>query len=226
MARRSRLTTRRAAGSCGSSATRARPFREPLLKILHVAAGNLYGGVETGLIAFAEHPLEGLEQEVALFFENGRLAEELAAKGTRVHPLGAARIRYPWTVIRARRRLRRLLRADRFAAVIVHSSWSHSILAPVIRETDTQFVHSVHGFLEGRHFLEKWAALSKPDLVITNSRATEASVPLVFPGARTFVVYPPVTRPPASRTTRAEVRAALQTPEDAIVICMASRLEP
>src|SRR5579872_6438503 len=58
---------------------RARPDR---IRVLHVAAGKLYGGVETLLVTLARyHKLcPEMEPEFAVCFE-GRLAEELRATG-------------------------------------------------------------------------------------------------------------------------------------------------
>jgi glycosyltransferase involved in cell wall biosynthesis len=79
----------------------------------------------------------------------------------------------------------------------------------------------------GRHWLERWARRTRPDLVLANSRHTQAAVPKLFPGVRSEVVYLPV-QPPVHddrKTTRQAVRAALHTPGDATVILQASRLE-
>ena len=48
-------------------------------RVLHLAAGNLYGGVETFLVTLAKSPRR-LEHRFALFFE-GRLARELREAG-------------------------------------------------------------------------------------------------------------------------------------------------
>src|SRR2546422_5237601 len=56
------------------------------MRVLHVSSGNLYGGIETLLLTLARHRnlCPGLDQHFALCFE-GRLSEELAAVGARVH---------------------------------------------------------------------------------------------------------------------------------------------
>src|SRR4029079_8927815 len=66
-------------------------------RVLHLAAGNLYGGVETFLVTLARSPRR-LEHRLALFFE-GRLASELRAAGADVEVLGPARLGRPWTLV-------------------------------------------------------------------------------------------------------------------------------
>jgi glycosyltransferase involved in cell wall biosynthesis len=196
------------------------------VKVLHVTAGNLFGGVETSILALARYPRPGFDQEVAVFFEHERFAEELRVLKTRVHVLGAARLRHPWTVLRARKNLERILAEGAFDAVIVHSCWLHVIASPVIRECGRLLVFSVHDFLDRTRILERWASWTRPDFVLANSHATLGSVPGVFPGVSSAVLHPPVAPSPASSMTREEVRAKLGTAADAIVVIMASRLEP
>jgi len=195
------------------------------VRVLHVAAGNLFGGVETGILAFMRHPHDVLDHEVAVFFDRGRLAAELESLGAPPHVLRPVRVRYPWTILLARKRLDALLARERFDAVVAHSPWVHGIVAPVVRRRGPLLVHFVHGFLEGHHWLERWAAWTPPDLVVANSRATASGAGAVFPGVRCVVIHPPVV-PAAPARTRAAVRASLATPEDATVIVTACRLEP
>jgi glycosyltransferase involved in cell wall biosynthesis len=198
------------------------------MRVLHVNAGNLYGGIETLLVTLARH--RGLCPEVephfGLCFE-GRLSNELRACGVPVYLLGAARISRPWTVWAARRRLRQLLARQTFDVVAFHGCWPHALFAPVARAGRLPVVFWAHGPQEGRHWLERWAALTRPDLVLANSRATRATLDNLFPKTRSEVLYLPVEPPavPDRERIRANVRADLQTPADATVIVQASRLE-
>ena len=73
------------------------------LKVLHLYAGNLYGGVETLLATMARlrHLAPGMESEFGLCF-HGRLWNELVSTGVAVHDFGPVRLSRPWTVLRAR----------------------------------------------------------------------------------------------------------------------------
>src|SRR3989442_260169 len=69
------------------------------MRVLHIYSGNLYGGVETLLLTLARyyHLCPAMEPHFALCFE-GRLSEELAAVGARIHLLGNVRVRWPLSV--------------------------------------------------------------------------------------------------------------------------------
>src|SRR3954447_22619263 len=99
---------------------------ENRLKVLHLYAGNLYGGVETLLTTLARlrHMAPGMEPEFGICF-HGRLWDELAATGVSVHDLGPVRLSRPWSVRRARGRLSRVLEHARPEVVVVHGSWPH-----------------------------------------------------------------------------------------------------
>jgi glycosyltransferase involved in cell wall biosynthesis len=198
------------------------------MRVLHLAAGNLYGGVETLLVTLARQRQHCPEMEpvFALCFA-GRLARELADSGVAVHSLGPVRLSRPWTVWRARKLLFALIEREPFDAVIAHGCWLHVLAAPVVsgRVPLVFWAHSPPG---GGHWLERWAARTTPDLVIANSQFTRGALGRQFPGAPSEVVYLPVS--PVELSDRAEIRAAvraeLATPADAVVIIQASRLEP
>lgn len=199
------------------------------MRVLYVHSGNLYGGVETLMVTLARNRslCPSMEPHFALCFD-GRLRDELMASEVPVHSLGAARVSRPLTVLRARRALSALLERERFDVAICHSSWTHAIFGPVIRENDLRLVFWLHGAASGTHWLERWARRSKPDFVICNSRYTESTLSNLFHGVPSEVLYCPVELVVINHTEmdRREVRVELQTPGDAIVIIQASRLEP
>ena len=49
-----------------------------------------------------------------------------------------------------------------------------------------------HGAGDGRHWLERWARSTPPDLTICNSRFSENTLKPLAPDLRTEVVYCPV----------------------------------
>src|SRR3954462_10055856 len=79
------------------------------MRVLHVAAGNLYGGVERILEEVAVHAPAGPAHAFALAFD-GRLSAALDAARAERHDLGAVRFSRPLSVWRARRRLKRSAR--------------------------------------------------------------------------------------------------------------------
>src|SRR4051794_10686694 len=104
------------------------------MRVLHLYAGNLYGGVETFLLTLArQRALANMQPTFGLSFE-GRLSRELREAGASVESLGEVRFSRPWSVRRARQNLRRLLATTPFDVAVCHSTWPHAVFAPVVRE--------------------------------------------------------------------------------------------
>jgi glycosyltransferase involved in cell wall biosynthesis len=167
-----------------------------------------------------------MDPEYALCFD-GRLNRELASVGVPVHQTGAVRLSRPWTVHRARRTFRDLLRQRRFDAVVCHSSWTEVIFGDVARSAQIPLVFWFHDAPSGRHWLDVWAKFTPPELVLINSRFTARSAQRFYPDAFRQVVYYPVAAPEAAadHDQRAALRDSLATPRTAIVVIQTSRLE-
>src|SRR5262249_30090201 len=107
-----------------------------LMRVLHLVAGNLYGGIETLLATLARlrHLAPAMEPAFG-FVYLGRLWEELTAAGVPVHGLGPVRISRPWTVWRARRHLHRVLGECPPEVAVVHGCWPHLVFGPTIRRS-------------------------------------------------------------------------------------------
>jgi glycosyltransferase involved in cell wall biosynthesis len=194
--------------------------------MLHLWAGNLYGGVETFLATLANcrdlHPR--LRPHFGLCFE-GRLSGELRSSGAPVHFLGGVRLSRPWTVWSARRRLRRLLRQERFTAVCCHGCWPHAVFAPALLGR-VPLVFWAHDFAGGHGLVERRARRTRPDLILANSRATAASLVHLFPDVPVEAVGLPVAPPTADREQdRRETRSGLGVDPETTVIIQVSRLE-
>lgn len=196
------------------------------MRVLHVYSGNLFGGIETMLLACAEvSPADsGVEQEFALCFDE-RLASDLRARGRAVHLLGPVRMSRPVTAHTARRALGRLLRSSAFDVVVCHAAWSHAIFGGVVRRRGVRLAFWAHDRMTGRHWTERVAKHVPPDVTICNSRFTQASVAALYPGGPSAVVHPPARLTPPVRQRR-YVRMSLDTPQSAVVIAQASRCEP
>jgi glycosyltransferase involved in cell wall biosynthesis len=199
------------------------------LSVLHVHSGNLYGGIETVLVTIARRQREvpGTRHAFALCFP-GRCAAALGAAGAPPAALGAVRARRPWAVLAARRRLAALLGAERPYVAVTHSPWAHALFGPAIRAAGIPLVSWLHGAADGRHWLERWARRTPPDLAICVSHFVAGSAERLFPGVRSEVLHPPVdpAHPAARRPDlRREVRAVLGTPADATVIVQVGRME-
>src|SRR5689334_13323227 len=98
------------------------------MKVLYINSGNLYGGIETLLVALARFRDVSPEMEphFALCFE-GKLSRELRDLGCTVHTLGNVRLSRPWTTWQARRRLQQIIQQHHYDVVVPHGSWNMSI---------------------------------------------------------------------------------------------------
>jgi glycosyltransferase involved in cell wall biosynthesis len=198
------------------------------MRLLHIHSGNLYGGVEVLLrtLARCRSMCPDMRPEFALCFE-GRAAAELRAAGAVVHMLGEVRVRNPYRMIRVRRRLAAILRQGGFDAAICHMIWPLAIFGRVVRRAGVPLVFWMHDAILQTNWLQLWAALRAPDLVLCNSRFTASTRGRHFGNSRCTVLHYPVA--PARRPDPAErnaLRAEFATPLDAVVIVQASRMEP
>jgi glycosyltransferase involved in cell wall biosynthesis len=195
------------------------------LRVLHVHAGNMFGGVERILETLAVHSTRSpLSSAFALCF-GGRLSDLVAAAGAPVTCLGPARASRPWQVRRARKHLSALIERSAPDLAIVHSAWSHSLFGSTVRGAGCPLVRWLHAAESGRSWQERAAGLVRPDLVICNSHYTCHASSGRYPGVAREVCYAPVAVTPAEAGVRENMRRALETPDDAVVIVMAARME-
>lgn len=200
------------------------------MKILHLSSGSLFGGVETFLVEVSRiaHSASspGVLHEFALT-EEGRFADELLATGARVHRLGRVRMRYPWELFRARRRLGGLLRSGGYDVVVTHSPWAHAAFAGTVRKAGLPLAFQLHGHVTGAHRFERIARRTPPDLVLTNSEFTASTSEKIFPGVRCEVIRYAVPEHVADfgADVRGDVRREFATSEEDVVIVQTSRME-
>lgn len=196
------------------------------MRILHVTAGNLFGGIERMLLAVvgAARADGQHSHDVAVAYDR-RLARELREAGVAPCVLGDVRFSRPDTTWRARRALRRLLAGQRYDAVIAHAPWSAALAAPVVRRAALPFFAWVHDAPHGDQWPERRVARTPPDRFICNSHYTAALVARWMPGVARDVIHPPVVTPQAG-ADRGDVRRELGESDEAVVVFMASRMEP
>jgi glycosyltransferase involved in cell wall biosynthesis len=197
------------------------------MRVLHLYAGNLYGGVERVLASLAHFRslAPSMEPGFALCFE-GRLSQELRDCGATVHMLGAVRFSRPWTVLSARRRLKQFLIRERFDVAVSHSPWTHAAFAPVVRDARLPLVFFSHGVPNARHWSGRAARRCPPALVLANSEFTSDATQPLFPQSPRRVFHLPIPQPlPNQNRDRAWARSETGTSMDATVIIMFSRIE-
>jgi glycosyltransferase involved in cell wall biosynthesis len=198
------------------------------MRVLHVSSGNLYGGVESMLLTLARHSAKRgvTETEIALCFD-GRSSRELETTGVTLHRLPTPRARSPFAVLCARQALARLLRGGRYERVICHGQWTHAIFGATVRRSGVALVLWVHGPLTGRHWSERWAGRTRPDLAVCTSRFTARTLPNLYDDLPSIVIHPPVdlAAERLSLIEREQIRQELDTRSNAVVLIQASRTE-
>lgn len=192
------------------------------MKVLHIAAGNLYGGVERILEEIARHAPSPSVHAFALAFE-GRVSRGLALAGATRHALGRVRFSRPLSVWLARRRIRRLVKDHGYDTIVGHAPWAFALAAPAAG--GARKVMWAHDGSRGDHWTERRAARGAPDLVICNSHYTSDAIAGWMNGVMRAVIYAPVSPPDADRDARAAVRRELGAGGATTVIVLASRLE-
>lgn len=197
------------------------------MRVLHLASGRLYGGIERMLATIAE----SADAAGTLAFEfalaaDGRLAEELRDRNAIVHPLGNVRLSRPASVIRARQRFQALLRDRGYAAVICHAPWSHAIFGDAVRASAAACVLWQHDRADGRSLVERASRAVGADLVICNSLWTAQTAAVLQPAVPQRVIYCAVPTTRESPHERSRVRAELGASPGDVVVLAASRIEP
>lgn len=198
--------------------------------MLHLTAGNIFGGVERTLqtIALESAACPEMETEMGVCF-NGRFASDIRATNVPIHHLGAARARAPWSVFRARRNLRRVMLDRRIDVLVTHATWPHAMFAPVAKKLRVPVVLWLHAAFTNNSWLENWAALTSPDGLIFNSQFTKENSTLPERAIPSEVIYNPVRHQTLSDgqeyTERAATRRALGIRESDCVIAQIGRIE-
>jgi glycosyltransferase involved in cell wall biosynthesis len=200
---------------------------EASVRVLHVYSGNLWGGIEAFLATLARRAelAPEMQSEFALCFD-GRLRRELAQIGAPLTDLGRVQTRVPWSVLRARRELQRLLAARKFDVVVCHSAWAQAVFGGVPRTLGVPEVFYLHDRVRDGHWLERWAARHAPDRSIVNSEFIRGNLARLYPGGGVDVVYYPIEAPPpVAPELRRAVRAELGILDDSVLIVQASRMQ-
>lgn len=201
------------------------------LNVVHLATGNIYGGIERILISIQKYRglMPRLEHQFYLLFP-GRLASELLKANAKVEFLRQVRRRYFWQVWHARFLLGRLLRRSSCHMVLFHSMWTYSIFAPTVRKAGKKIGLWLHDVINREGGIGKSIYKTAPDLVIANSQFTAASFPGNFLEHQCRVVYPMVCpveiRADKKTELKEKVRADIGCPFDRKVVLIAARFDP
>jgi glycosyltransferase involved in cell wall biosynthesis len=193
------------------------------MRVLHVAAGNLYGGIERMLVTLASTPHARVEQQFVLVF-GGRLERELSAAGAVVHCLPSPRATRPLMIWRARRAFAAVLDDVKPDAVLFHGAWPHAMLAPAAARANVRLGFWQHQPIARPSWPDRWARHVRPHFVVFNSAFTQARP--AFPGVPGMVIHCPVPPPAAiDDRQRQSLRGAAGATPETVVVLMAARFE-
>jgi glycosyltransferase involved in cell wall biosynthesis len=193
------------------------------MKVLHVAAGNAYGGIERMLVTLAATSHARLTQEFALAF-GGRLERELLETGAVVHRLPSPRASRPVMVWRARRAFAGIVETAHPDAAIFHGAWPYAMLAAACRSAGVRVGFWQHQPVSRPAWPDRWARRVRPDFTIFNSAFTR--VRAAFPDVPGEVIHCPVpVSPPIDPAERRRLRRRLGAADEDVVVLLAARLE-
>lgn len=158
---------------------------------------------------------------------NGRLSEELSQTSAKVYRMGNVRLSRPWTVWSARAKLKKILKASSFDAVVCHAMWPHLVFGPVVRGLKIPLVVWAHDAPEQLHWIDRVGMRIKPDLVIANSAYTQSLWNRNYPEVACKVGYYPMPAPKsdAPALVRQRLRETIGASDATTVILIASRFE-
>jgi glycosyltransferase involved in cell wall biosynthesis len=146
----------------------------------------------------------GLTHAYATCFD-GRLSRELKSQGTPVYVLGDVRYSRPWTVWRARRSLRSLVRMQRPDVLISHGPWCAGLLRGSVGQLPlVLWLHDPPH--HGTGWVDRLARSCPWDRVLCNSRYTLGFLPGYLPNTSGHVVYCPIDLPESPRAKEADRR--------------------
>src|SRR5262249_36923448 len=102
-----------------------------------------------------------------------------------------------------------------------------AVFGPAVRCAGLPLVFWHHDAVGRLHWTDWLARLTPPDLVLSNSQYTRTTLLRLFPRAPGTVLFCPVAPPEGldPMAARAEVRQALGTKPETVVVLQASRLE-
>ncbi len=200
-----------------------------MISVLHIGSGNLYGGVERTLLTLAR--CKNLCPEMGPHFAHcfeGRLSEELRRNDVPSYHLGSARALSPSSILRVRRAFKQLVSQRTFDCVICHSPWLQAIFGPVAQKAGIPEMLWLHDVPDGKHWVQRWAKISPPDFVLSNSRFTQSQLPRLYNGIPSAVAYVPVQMSQEIFTDidRETVRREFGAGPQDVVLIQVSRMEP
>jgi len=198
------------------------------IKVLHLASGNLYGGIEKILTTLAKNQAcsPDMIQEFAVCFY-GRLRNELLEAKATVHDIGSFRYSRPWSLLPVRKKLKKILKAGGYDAVIFYGSWQYVALGETAKKADCRCVFWAMNYFGGG-WLDWFAKWSKPHIALACSRDVERTISSFCLAGSHQTVFPPLDLRdlPNPMLIRGKLRYQFNVYKGTKIILMAARLDP
>ena len=197
-------------------------------KVLHLASGNLYGGIEKILTTLAKNQTYSPDmlQDFAVCF-HGRLRNELLEAEATVHDIGSFRYSRPWSLLPVQKKLAKILKTGGYDTVIFYGSWQYVALVETAKKAGCRCVFWAMNYFGGGwlDWLAKW---SKPHIALACSRDVERTVSSFCLTGIHQTVFPPLDSRdlPSLRAIRGKLRSQFNVHENTKIILMAARLDP
>jgi glycosyltransferase involved in cell wall biosynthesis len=190
--------------------------------------GERLGGAEAMLWSFLRHLDRTRVEPLVVFLQPGPYVDEVEKLGLRTAVLEAGRLRQAWRLARTASSFARMLKRERSQLVLNWSAKTHLYggLGAALAGMSGRTVWWQHGVPEGA-WMDRLAAALPAAAVGCSSRAGAGAQSRLWPGRRTFVVYPGIDAPqPTPDGDLAALRASIGLPAEAFVLGVAGRLQP
>ncbi len=216
----------------------ARPYfpipKAYYLKVLHLHAAPLYGGVETFLATLArERALCPAMEPIFGECFDGRLAGEMRNAGASVELVGEARYSRPWSVWQSRRTVSKSIARLNPDVAVCHMPKPVWLFGPTCRALGVPVVFYMHGPVHQPDLFDKLVQKKRfaPDLMIgVSAHTVQSGKDTFFPSVPTAVInYPQPFGPDRfalAPGARDALRAEMTTPNSDIVLVQATRMDP
>jgi glycosyltransferase involved in cell wall biosynthesis len=197
------------------------------MRVVHVASGRLFGGIEQMLQTLARCRSATPHVDVSFAIAApGRLEEGLRASGVEVVVLGDVRLSRPASVVQARSRLGQFLASRSCDVVVCHAPWSFALFGSTASRRGIPVALWQHDHASGSSIVERWSRRIPADLLICNSEWTAGTARLLQSHAPLVVIRPPVMLAECPPVARDEIRRSFRVGATDVVMFAASRLEP
>jgi glycosyltransferase involved in cell wall biosynthesis len=191
------------------------------MKVLHISADVLVGGIESFLITLARNQaLDNTSTHEFAFTAEGPAVNTIRFAGARVHYLGSVSYKNPKALYLARRRLSQLCKVSAYDIAVFHQyPLLVAAFADVLWRRRVKMVRYFHNEAIPHSKLERLVRRFHArllDLSVFDSQFLRRSMP---DGAGTVVYYPVDRQIELTEAKRHEIRARFLTPlEDPLVV--------